>query len=265
MQTNDVAQSNAGKRLLDLYEKLSGVSSDGNMLAVWSIVFDIDGSKCDLQDEAAICVLAVRSELHLARLLLLTRDMPQHMISPGFDRLNEITKMRYFDTSWNSMKGNLLTPDCKKCFDFAAWELRHEQEELLPYEEWAKLREALDALEAELMNLRISAILRDFISRQVNLLRRALWAYPIKGVIALQEAVGMVKVNVVINSEKLETEAEAVSESDRGVIKKLSGYLKNIANVAEKLSKVKKAAEDAVELGQKALPALIDFIDSLGK
>ena len=74
---------NPAERILTIYDKLNQQQFDAPMLKVWATVFDVPIEGPDLEDDITACIVALRAEIQLARVLLAEHDIPARLHGPG--------------------------------------------------------------------------------------------------------------------------------------------------------------------------------------
>ena len=256
---------NPGERLLHIYESLYGQQEDRNMVQTWGVVFGIESADPHHDDHVAVCVMALRAELILARGKLDVLGVPRELTSPGFERLRDLAAPGQFNTNWSQHKGTIHPPENKKVFQWVAWALRDDAEADMPAEEMKALLVELDSLESALQSSELSPYLRDFIKRQVDTIRAALRVYGVQGAKPLKEALTKVVGAYTMEGARVEAEHKQAPEEAKGLLKKATEIVQKTAEVCDNLSKVGEFGKKAYEVGTTYGPALLPFLKKLAE
>jgi hypothetical protein len=254
---------NPAERLLSIYDKLLSQQQDRPMIQTWADVFGVDLSSENLEDEVTTCIVALRAQVDFARMRLSANDVPAGLSSPGFDRLKHVASPGQLNQSWNNMRGNIQTPECRQSFAWGAWVLRAESENEMPSEELQELLIGLNSLEEALGDTEMSSYLREFIQRQVDTIRAALRVYGVQGARPLQEAMRKVVGDIKVEEDQLLKENEAAPDKAKGVLAKTAEVIEKTAKVCDNLEKIKKFGEGVYSLTCKVGPLLLPYISKV--
>jgi len=255
---------NSAARLHTIYRKLLAQSDEGQMVSVWGEVFGIDKKSPHYEDDVTAFVMALRSEIVLTRRRLDEMGAPASLTSPGFERLRDVAAPGQLHTNWRGHRSNMITPDCRKIFEWAEWTLREEAEPDIPADDMKELLAELASLEATLKDAEVSAYLRDFIQRQVDTIRAALRLYGVQGARPLEEALKKVAGAYTMERTRVEAEHAAAPEAAKGLFSKTSGMIKKTAELCDNLGKIGKFGDQAWTLASSVGPVLLPYLSKLG-
>lgn len=247
---------NAGARLHRIYDRLAAQVTDQAMVQTWAEVFDLDKSLPHLEDEVATLVMALRSEIKFTRERLDTYGVPANVTSPAFERLAQVASPGQLHSSWNGHRGNIQPPECRKIFEWVEWALREEDEADMSAQEMQQLVSELDALESSLREADMAPYLRDFIQRQVEVIRSALRMYGVQGVKPVEDALQKVAGAYKTQEKRLAQAYEAATPPAKNLFERVSGMVDRVAKASDNLSKIKKAGDEVVAVGS-AVSALV--------
>lgn len=255
---------NSAARLYRIYDRLTTQNSNVQMLHVWANVFNIDQSSTNYEDDVTACLIALRSEILLARQRLDEIGAPANLTSPGFERLRDVAAPGQLHSMWNGHRGNIIKSDCKKVFEWSEWALREDSEPDMLADDMKELQAELASLEAALKETDMSPYLRDFIQRQVNTIRAALRVYEVQGAQPLQDALQKVAGAYTVECTRVEAEHAAAPEAAQSLFAKASGVIKKTADLCDNLGKVGKFGEQAWTLAGTVGPLVLPYIPKLG-
>lgn len=249
---------NPAARLLATHNALKLISDEKlSMGKVWAQVFKLDDKHHE--NDVYVCLLALRSQIDLARARLTAIGVPEQLLRYGFQRLNETASPTQLPHGWNSLRAKLVAPECGAEFAWAAWALRDEDEEEMPAEEMQALNAELAELEGSLAGAEISAYLREFITHQIDAIRAALRVYPIRGAKPLQDALKQVAGSYTIEKGRLEKEQASAPAEAKGLLAKTVGIVEKTAKVCDNLDKIKKFGEGAWGIAQSVSAVVLPY------
>ena len=235
---------NPAERILTIYDKLNQQQFDAPMLKVWATVFDVPIEGPDLEDDITACIVALRAEIQLARVLLAEHDIPARLHGPGLDRLHATSAPGYLNTNWHSLRGNVLPPDNRISIDWACWALQDENEGTVSPDERKALSDEIASLEARLDSLTLTPYMRSFIGRQLNAIRLALRVYGIQGARPMHDALRRVVGDFKVEEGRLKAEQETGTPEAKSIWSSAAAIIEKTAKLADQGSKLKKGAED---------------------
>lgn len=250
---------NTAGRLLVIYDKLTGTGwpQDKTMVWVWSEVFGLPQDRAHPEDDVVSCLQAMRSEVDLLQVKLLSLGAPKDLMHPCLARLRNATSTVYLNTQWNGLREETSKPENRISLLWADWTLRDESEGDLQPEELHALRAELDSLEESLHNTAMTPYMQGFIQRQIDAIRAALRLYPIRGVKPLEEAARQVVGTCQLEAPVLVKEFEKASEPAKSVFAKAGEFIEKTAKVADNLDKIRKAGEGAYTLAASVAPVVL--------
>lgn len=255
---------NSATRLRRIYDKLAAQGDDVPMVRAWANVFDIDKESPHYEDDVTACVMALRSEILLARKLLDEIGVPASLTSPGFERLRDVAAPGKLHSKWLGHRGNIIPPECRKVFEWAEWALREDAEPDMPADNMKELQAELASLESALKDAEVSPYLRDFIQRQVDTIRAALRVYGVQGARPLQDALQKVAGAYTVERTRVEAEHAAAPEAAQGLFAKAGGVIKKTADLCDSLGKIGKFGEQAWTLAGTVGPLVLPYMPKLG-
>lgn len=254
---------NPASRILALYDKAMSLA-DGTgvtLLQLWGSVFEV-AKNANQADEDAVTarLMALRGEVDLASARLAERGYPSQLYANYFTRVRNLASATLLHQEWASHKRGLQS-DIRLALEWAAWSLPSEEDEL-PVEELAGLIAELDAIEQSLPDIDLSSYLRDFISRQIDLIRSALRNYDIGGITPVNDALEQAVGAFTRSKSVIVADADESGENGKGVLKRLTEVFGRTADAADKVDKIRKGGEAAISIGR-AVNAAIDGVTKL--
>lgn len=255
---------NSAARLHRIYDQLVAQSADVQMVRTWAKVFEIDTESPHYEDDVTACVMALRSEIGLTGKRLEEIGAPASLTSPGFERLREVAAPGRLHSKWHSYRGNIVSPECKKIFEWAEWALREDAELEMPADNMRELQAELASLEVALKDTEVSPYLRDFIQRQVDTIRAALRVYVVQGARPLEDALQKVAGAYTVERTRVEAEHAAAPEAAKGLFAKASDVIKKTADLCDNLGKIGKFGDQAWTLAGTVGPLVLPYLPKLG-
>jgi hypothetical protein len=240
---------NPASRILALYDKALNFQPGNGapFLRLWGSVFGIsENADHTHEDEIVAGLSALRAEIDLLRTRLLERGCP----------------LQLFDSQLNRIKGiassTLLSQDCKGvrtehkndvrlALEWAAWVLPDEEDEVSAGE-IEGLAAELEALEESIDQLDVAPQTKEFLLRQLRLIRVALRFYGINGIApvekALEQSLGALK-----RSATVVEDIEAAPDETKGAWRRVAGAITRVADIADKVDKVKRGGAALKSIG----------------
>lgn len=257
---------NTAGRLLSLSQQLisNRRSSNGAMIHAWTKAFDLSPESVQLEEEVTACLLAVRSELELLRVKLLKLGLDQPEVHAGLGSLRHISSPTALHQGLGLLN-DLAQPHHQLTFIWANWAFREESEDEMPADELAALRSELDSMESSLQDTEMTHYLRDFIQRQIGVIRAALRVYRVQGVKPIETALHQVAGAYKVEEARVQAEYKKASEPAKSLVVRMSTTIKKVAEVADSLDKIKKAGESAYTLAASVAPMVLPYIQNLLK
>jgi len=252
---------NTGGRILNLVDRLgSGRGPEVSMVKLWADVFELDPDSRSIEDDVVTCLQATRSELEMLRSKLAAIGVPEALMQPGFDRLRNVTSATHISGMWNHHRDEMLRPENRLAFMWANWALQEEDEDDIPVDEMATLREELDSLEESLLSTEMTPYLKGFIQRQIDAIRAALRVYRVRGVKPIEEALHTVAGAYAIEKSRVEGEHSNASDAAKSVFERAIAFIEKTAKVADSLDKIRKSGEGAYKLATSVGSLLLTYI-----
>lgn len=224
------------------------------MRDAWGRVFGLDANDPRFEDQVVQCLQAVRAEADLAQSALADLGVPMELLASGLGRFRDTASAMRLATAWESWKANIAGPEHRIALQWAAWALRDWDEGEAKQEEFKQLLEQLQTIEESLDSSDISGYVRDFSRRQIDSIRQALNLYPITGVRGIEKALRDVAGDVATSAQALRVEVESASPSGKGVLAKMNQIITKTADICDKVSKVRKAGQDIVDVAAQIAP-----------
>ncbi|MDO8450346.1 MAG: hypothetical protein Q7T10_16225 [Rhodoferax sp.] len=255
---------NAAGRLLSIYDRLVGGSraNDIAMVNLWAEVFDLPPESQHLEDDVVTCLQAMRSEMELLRTKLFALKVPEELMHPGIVRFRNVASTANINAGWNGLREEISKPENRLIFMWANWALREEDEEDMPDDQLMDLRSELDSLEQGLQDTEMTPYLRNFVQRQVDVIRTALRVYRVQGGKPIEEALHQVAGAYTLEKGRVEAERAAASEPAQGVLARAAAFIDKTAKVADNLDRIRKASDGAWTLATTVGPLLVAYIKS---
>jgi hypothetical protein len=233
--------NNPASRLHGVFSQLQGYSDQTQVLSGWVQTFAISESTPKRQAiEVARRLETVNRELDLVR-----NGMSQATYSPplyegALSAFEEAASPMLLPHAWNSVR-QYLTPQNLLALEFCSEILPHE-ELLISSEELTEILGLVTDLREAAQSENIPTSLRALLFHHVELIERAVTAYPITGVKALREAAqtGL--------GELVESKDAVAEYSNSAEVSKLAKAWKKVGEVADGALKVDKL----IQVGHKA-------------
>lgn len=233
---------NSAARLLNLYDALVAIGNDAPMTSIWAGILELDAQSPSIEDDATACLMALRSEIDLVSAKLSAVGVPLDLTNPGFPRLRSTASPTYLNQSWNGIKGNIQSPECRHAFMWSAWVLRDDEDDDMQVSDKAELLAALDEFEGSLAQSELSPYLRDFVQRQVITIRHALRASKIQGVKPLREAMRKLAGDIKIEDAKFRDAAATAPAEGKRALTAMAEVVDKAAKICDGVEKVGKFA-----------------------
>lgn len=237
---------NSASRILAIYEQVM-THSDSNgvqFLQLWIHVFKLSENN---EDEATAALIVFRGEVELAKTKLIEHEVPEELFRDSFARIKGITSATLLNQEWASHKRG-LPPDVLLGLKWAAWALPKEEDELST-EELASLIADLESLQESITTSNLSAYVKDFVLRQIDLIRTALRQYRIGGIAPVEAALEATYGAVRRSSTALSRQVEDASPEDKTLLTRFQTVLTKTAETADKVDKVRKGGEALASIG----------------
>lgn len=252
---------NPASRILTVYDKAMAynVGNGVQFLQLWGSVFGI-AEKAEPSDEDAItaCLMAFRDEISLAKTRLAEVGCPSGLYARYLDQVRGIASSTLLHQDWKGHRPS-LNNDVRLALEWASWALPDEEDEL-PSEEVSDMLAELEALALALEQSGIPPLTRDFVARQIELIRSALRLYGIRGIApvekALEQSLGY---SAMADSAAIAQEVEAASPEGKALLKRFGNAFGKVVHAADSADKLRKGAEALGSLGT-VMNALTKFL-----
>lgn len=256
---------NAAGRVLETVDKALGANyaRDVAALKVWAKAFDLSLEDERLEDAVVECLQAVRSEVDLIELQLKVQNVPEDCFRQLIVSLRNCSSPSRLHSQWSATSDDLAKPNIRLALRWADWALQNTSENRLIPEEVSSLVSELDALEKLANESGLSEYLREFVTRQLAVVRRALRLYPIQGRKPIEDAVRMVAGSCSLERTEIEAQLRDAPSTVKSAMSKFGSVIEKTAKVADNLSKIKKAGEGAFSLAQAMGPAVLTLMRSI--
>ncbi len=233
--------NNSASRLHGLFSQLQGHTDQTQVLAGWVQAFAISDSTPKRQAiEVARRLESVNRELGLVR-----NGMSQATYSPSLyegalSAFEEAASPMLLPHTWSSVR-QYLTPQNLLSLEFCS-DILPDEESVISAAELAEILGLVGELREAAQSETIPASLRALLLHHVELIERAVAAYPITGVKALREAAqtGL--------GELVESKDAVAEHSNTAEVSKLAKAWKKVGEVADGALKVDKL----IQVGHKA-------------
>lgn len=222
---------------------LKGRADSIAMNEVWAEIFEIPKGVPRREDWIIEAVIAFRAELEQTGKQLASLNVPADLTSTVFARLRDAANPAAFNQKWQNFRGNVSAPECALALSWSAWVLQRFGEDEIEQEQFTAIVAHLAELEELLQATEMPPALHAFVQRQVDDIRAALRMYPIQGIKALKKAVDTATGAFAAPDEAVVDGYEKAGPEAKGVFKKAFDALKQAAEVAGNVEKLKSAVE----------------------
>ncbi len=233
--------NNSATRLHALFNQLQSHSDQTQVASAWAETFAIPGSTPKRQAlEVAMRLDSVNRELDLVRNGMSQATYSASLYEGAIAAFEEAASPMLLPHTWNNVR-QYLTPQNLLALEFCS-EILPDEESLITSEELAEILGLVYELREAAQSESIPASLRMLMLHHVDLIERAIAAYPITGVKALREA-AQTGLGELVESKDAVTEHGNTPEVSR-----LAKAWKKVGEVADAALKVEKV----VLVGNKA-------------
>lgn len=233
--------NNSASRLHGLFSQLQVHTDQTQVLSAWVQIFAVSESTPKRQAiEVARRLKSVNRELGLVRDGMSQAEYSVSLYEGAISAFEEAASPMLLPYTWNTVR-QYLTPQNLLSLEFCS-ELLPNEESLISSEELAEILGLVSELREAARSENIPASLRALLFHHVELIERAVAAYPITGVKALREAAqtGL--------GELVESKDAVAEHSNTAEVSKLAKAWKKVGEVADTALKVDKL----VQVGHKA-------------
>ncbi len=182
-----MSRSNVASRLFRVVQKASE-TGDGPVSAdAWAMIFELPEEERDDRDfKVASCLGIMRSQLRLMKEGLLAKSIPADIWADCVTNVGNALNARNLGAKWGLVTQH-LRPEALSVLRALPEFLDHDGPELEEADRHKALSE-LDSLVLGYDSAGLPPEIIDFLMSQVNLARRAMWEYPLRGPAAVAEA-----------------------------------------------------------------------------
>lgn len=233
--------NNSASRLHGLFSQLQGHTDQTQVLAGWVQAFAITESTPKRQAiEVARRLESVHRELGLVRSGMNQATYSPSLYEGAISSCEDAASPMLLASTWNNVR-QYLTPQNLLSLEFCS-EILPDEEAVISSEELAEILGLVADLREAAQSENIPPSLRALLLHHVELIQRAVAAYPITGVKALREAAqtGL--------GELVESKEAVAEHSNTEAVSKLSETWKKVSDVADGALKVDKL----IQVGHKA-------------
>lgn len=251
---------NSASRILAIYQQAMTHSDAAvvQFLQLWIHVLKLGEND---EDSATTALIALRSEIELTRTKLLDQGVPEELFRDALSRFKNITSATLLNQEWRGHK-NGLPSDVLVSLKWAAWALPKEEDELTSDELGALIAE-LGSLQESMVTSTLSPYVKEFVARQIDLIRTALRQYKIGGIAPVEEALEKTYGAVRRSTAVLSKQVENASPEDKSLLTRFQNVLTKTADTADRVDKVRKGGEALMTIGKAVGEAFDGFVKLL--
>ena len=240
---------NSAHRLLALVHSFAKHHTDVSMLSALTQIFNIQGETA--LEEATAVLQAALYEVRAWEGQLRKLGVPHELY---VDAANQLRSAFNPTTAAASISQNLhkvWAEGPQHTLKWSGWVLREFDEQDIDDEDLHALQNAIEALEGELSNPKITSSVRRAIERQVSGLRSALRLYAIAGVQPLREAAR----NAIGELVTIDP-AQREQPDSKSAVQRAAEVIKTAVDICDKAGSVMDAGEKLYALGKTLGPLL---------
>ena len=233
--------NNSASRLHGLFSQLHSHTDQKQVLTCWVQAFGISDSTPKRQAiEVAKRLESVNRELDLVRNVMGQATYSPSLYENAISAFEEAASPMLLSQPWNNVR-QYLTPQNLLSLEFCS-EILPDEESVISSEELTEILALVSEIRNAAQSDSIPASLRALLLHHVELIERAVAAYPITGIKALREA-AQTGLGELVESKDVVTEHRNTAE-----VSKLAKAWKKVGEVADGALKVDKL----VQVGHKA-------------
>lgn len=240
---------NPASRILAVYDKaLSFNPGNGApFLRLWGSVLGVSETADHThEDEVVAGITALRAEIDLLRTRLVERGCPLHLFDSQLSRIKGIASTTLLGQDCKGARAEQKN-DVRLALEWAAWVLPDEEDEV-PAGDIEGLTAELAALEETVGRLEVAPQTKEFLLRQLALIRVALRFYGINGIApiekALEQSLGSLK-----RSGAVVEDIEVSSDEAKSAWRRVASVITRTADIADKVDKIRKGAAAVKSIG----------------
>lgn len=178
---------NAAYRLHIILSAAHAQSPQAEQFRVWANVFNVDGLSGRQQKQAVAVgiTLMFRQLDHLVDQLR-ALNHPENSYRPLVSAMEQSISYEWLAQPWQQFRERLE----KALYPLQIFSsVLPDEENLIDPKEFEAIRDELDKLEQSLSDKDISQTVRDFVKRQIDTIRTAMWEYQFRGAQVFQDAI----------------------------------------------------------------------------
>ena len=243
--TDLMEKNNSAGRLLRLFNDTHSKQQNVQARSIWPEVLGLSVSlpEHDLTAELATMLTPVDDELKQIRVALLSKGIPDGLVSPYVDKARNAVTATLLTAPWSNVT-QYFTADTLLAFQWFAFEL-NEEIQAISQEDVAKLLEEMASLEAELQTAGLSSGLKEFLLSHLRQMQTALRQSRIAGTKPLQKAVRTTQHECELEAEHISAEVQVTNDKTaaKKVIERFITVWKGAVKLAGDTEKLEKGAK----------------------
>lgn len=233
---------NPAERVLKVVEHFNSWSLDKTVMEGWVQYLGVEGNE-DGHHAVDVAVLAFQQEVRAVRRLLEDMGAPAHLFEGCSGKLRTGLSAQHLQQKWQGLHQTVANTEVFLALRWASWTLRDSSEAVVDDVVLQDLKEQLEAIEAQLREGGMSALMTETLGEIARAMRDALAKYKLQGVAPLQQAVR----NAVgaINSSPIELRDEVKNGASgtKSVVAKVFKVVGDVAKATDDVVKIKKFSE----------------------
>lgn len=229
---------NQPTRLLKLFDTLIGKGVNQPMTQIWCSVFELNTQSQNVEDDVAICLMALRSEIDTVKSKLTDIGVSEDLLEPGFTRFKNAASPVFINQNWDGIRGSVQAPECRYPFLWAAWVLRNDDEDGLDGVSKSEIEASLASLESTLSDSKLTPYLKSFVQRQITSIRNAMRLSAVQGVEPLREALRKFAGDMKVEDAKIREAVATASEDAQVTLAAMKVVFEQSAEVCDKSQNV---------------------------
>lgn len=244
-------KQNAGGRIERFIVHAISRNQDATTMDALGYAFDLPGEiqGLDRQHRLADLTTSVITELRRMKAALSDQGVPADLLEPYTSRAEHALSIGNLNNPWKLTISNYLGADVLLALKWYGFVLPDDSA-TSSSEEVYELAGLLKDLEETLEKPGIPAGLAQFIRKQVDSIRKAVWLFPIAGVAPIRAAARAMAADIHIDDDEIRAMAQ---RGDAKAVAEVGGKLKKTwekaVHIAGDLDKLSKAGKAVLEVG----------------
>ena len=242
---------NTGSRLLVTLDALLSYDTrnGGRACDAWAAALGLGPpGEQDLDDEVALALQAVRSEIALLKARLESEGIPQELFHGQLERLRTIAAPTAMHGQWHGMVGNINPPDVRLAVGWAAVHLPDDEAEL-GSEALQGLIDEFDRLATDMVAADLPPAMRAYVAKQLRTLRSAFRMYRVRGIAVVHEALEQAYGAARKAQPAMAAESAAAPQA-RGFVAKVNGAISRALTVCDSVDKMRKGGSALLNMAE---------------